>query len=122
MPRWRANSATCAMSTRRSVGLVGVSIQIMRVCGCTAFTRFSCCVRSTKLMSRFADRRRTRSNTRNVPPYRSFIATMWLPESISSSSVLVVAMPDANAKPCVPLSRSAMQRSYAPRVGLAVRA
>ena len=75
-----------------------------RVCGRTALDQMHRAVgRSTKLMSRFAERRRTRSNRRNVPPYRSSIATMWLPASSSSSSVLVAAMPEANAKPCVPL-------------------
>ncbi len=68
------------MSTRRKVGLVGVSIQISFVCGRTGLLAGAlCCARSTKVISRFAQRRRTRSKSRNVPPYRSSIATMWPP-------------------------------------------
>ena len=66
-------------------------------------------------------RLRTRSNSRNVPPYRSSPATMCAPASSSSSTVAIAAMPEANAYACAPLSRSATHRSSAQRVGLCER-
>jgi hypothetical protein len=46
---------------------------------------------------------------------------MWLPASSNSTNVLVAAMPEANAKPRTPASRSAIQLSHALRVGFRVR-
>jgi hypothetical protein len=63
--------------------------------------------------------RRTRSNRRRC---RVEIVERGAPLSRSSSTVAVAAMPDENAKPSVPDSSAATQRSYAHRVGLCVRA
>ena len=63
-PRARALAATAAMSTSLSVGLVGVSIHSIFVFGCTAASKAASSDRSTKLKSRPALRRRTRSNRR----------------------------------------------------------
>ena len=63
-------------------------------------------------------RRRTRSNRRNVPPYRSSLATTCAPASTSSSTVEIAARPDANAHAVAPLSRSATQRSEGPARGV----
>ena len=52
----------------QAAGSRGVSIQIMRVLGRIAARKSSRFVGSTKLKSRFAERRRTRSNSRNEPP------------------------------------------------------
>ena len=68
MPRLRANSARRAISTIFSSGLVGVSHQINFVFGVTAASSAAMSLRSTKLKSSPAERRRTRSNNRYVPP------------------------------------------------------
>src|SRR3954466_5527696 len=47
---------------------------------------------------------------------------MWLPEASNSSTALLAAKPDANAKPRVPFSKFAMQFSNACRVGFCDRA
>ena len=64
----RRPATTAAMSTSFSSGLVGVSIQIMRVFGPIAAAAAFGSERSAKVKSRFAERRRTRSNRRKVPP------------------------------------------------------
>ena len=96
-PRARANSARRAISTIFSIGLVGVSHQIKRVVGLMAASSAAMSFRSTKLKSKPADRRRTRSKRRKVPPYTSSMQITWLPESSTSSTVDVAARPDANA-------------------------
>ena len=68
MPRLRAVSATAAMSTRRRSGFVGVSIQIIFVFGRIAAAAASGCDRSANVKSSAAERRRTRSNSRKLPP------------------------------------------------------
>ena len=66
---WRfATAATAFRSTTLSIGLVGVSTHTMRVFGRIAASNAAGSVRSTKLKSSPALRRRTRSNRRNVPP------------------------------------------------------
>ena len=49
------------------------------------------------------------------------MATTWSPLSSSSSTVEVAARPEAKAKPRLPPSSAATQRSQAKRVGLWVR-
>src|SRR5438874_9630789 len=63
---------TCAlpissMSMIFSSGLLGVSIQTMRVLGLIDFSNLVASVRSTKVKSKLAERRRTFSKSRNVP-------------------------------------------------------
>ena len=73
--------------------------------------------------SRFAERLRTGSNNRNVPPYKSSLATICEPLSSNSSTVAIADKPDAEAaNPREPLSKLAMHFSYASRVGLIERA
>lgn len=59
---------TAAMSTIFSIGLVGVSIHTILVCGVIEASNAARSVRSTKLNCRLAVRFRTRSNRRKVPP------------------------------------------------------
>ena len=113
----------CARGRRSSaVGLVGVSTQIRRVSGRIAASSASASERSTKVASMPAERRRTLSNK----PPRAAVEVVADddvgPLSRQSSTVAVAAMPEAKAKPAVPPSRSATQRSNAMRVGFCVRA
>jgi hypothetical protein len=78
-------------------------------------------VKSTRVAVSPIERCRTRSSSRTVPPYRSSVVTMCAPASRHSSTVAIAARPEANAKACVPFSRSATQRSNAKRVGLWLR-
>ena len=64
IPRLRASCATAARSTRFSMGLVGDSIQTMRVLGRIAASNATGSARSTKLTSRPAERLRIFSNNR----------------------------------------------------------
>ncbi|MNY02362.1 hypothetical protein D3C86_1349330 [compost metagenome] len=121
MPRARQVRAMAARSVRRSSGLLGVSTMTMRVSSCRDASNAARSVRSTKLKRCPALRWRTLSNRRKVPPYRSLPETMCEPASSSSSTVEMVASPEAKAKPRVPPSRSATQRSSAQRVGLCER-
>ena len=68
MPRARAIAATAAMSTSRSIGLLGDSIQTIFVRGRIDAANAFGSVRSANVKSSAAERRRTRSNSRNVPP------------------------------------------------------
>ena len=120
-PCSRAICASAARSASFSSGLLGVSTHSILVSGRIAARTASRFARSTKVKSVFALRRRTRSNRRNVPPYRSSLATTCAPASSSSSTVEIAARPDANAHAVAPLSRSATQRSNAQRVGLCER-
>jgi len=63
-PCLRANAPTLARSTTVSIGLVGVSAQIMRVFGFSAAFSAAASLRSRKVKSSPALRRRTRSNNR----------------------------------------------------------
>ncbi|MNI62854.1 hypothetical protein D3C73_1181890 [compost metagenome] len=66
---WRlAMAATAAMSTIFSIGLVGVSIHTIFVFDVIDASNAARSVRSTKLKSSPAVRRRTRSNRRKLPP------------------------------------------------------
>ncbi|MNY61110.1 hypothetical protein D3C86_1977500 [compost metagenome] len=93
----------------------------MRVSSCSAASKAARSERSTKLKRCPALRRRTLSNRRKVPPYRSLPETMCAPVSSNSSTVEIVASPEAKAKAWLPPSRFATQRSRAKRVGLCER-
>ena len=64
----RAIFATASRSIIFSSGLLGVSTQTMRVFGLIALSNFDASVMSMKVKSRLAERRRTFSKSRNVPP------------------------------------------------------
>ncbi len=83
-PCSRAICPTAARSMIFNSGFDGVSTHSMRVFGRMASRTASAFDMSTKLKSRPAERRRTRSNKRNVPPYRSSLAKTWSPESSKS--------------------------------------
>ena len=68
MPRLRAAAASAERSTSFSSGLVGVSTQSMRVSGRIAASKAAVSVRSTKLKASLAERSRTRSKSRRLPP------------------------------------------------------
>ena len=59
----------------------------------------------------------TFSKSLYVPPYKSSQATIWSPESKRSIMVDVAAIPDANACPEPPFSRSDIHSSKAFLVG-----
>ena len=120
-PRRRASAATAARSASFSVGLVGLSTHSSFVSGRIARSTASRSVKSTRVAVSPIERCRTRSSSRNVPPYRSSVVTMCEPASRHSSTVAIAARPEANANACVPFSRSATQRSKAKRVGLWLR-
>ena len=67
-------AAMAAKSKTLSSGLDGVSSQIMRVAGRSAFSTFFGSVMSTEVAS-MPSGRMTLSNKRNVPPYTSSQAT-----------------------------------------------
>ncbi|MNY68177.1 hypothetical protein D3C86_2058950 [compost metagenome] len=67
-PCFLARAAMPARSARRSIGLVGVSTQIILVCGVIAASMAERSPMSTKLKVRPAERLRTLSNSRNEPP------------------------------------------------------
>src|SRR5207253_8706327 len=62
----RAIFAMASMSMIFSSGLLGVSIQTMRVLDLIDFSNFDASVRSTKVKSKLAERRRTFSKSQNV--------------------------------------------------------
>ena len=66
--RPRAIFATAARSINLSSGLLGVSTQIIFVSGRIAAERLAGSAISTKLVLKFAERLRTFSNRRYVPP------------------------------------------------------
>ncbi len=89
-----AMAAACAMSVRRSTGLVGVSMNTSRVSG-----RMACSMSSGRDVSTYENVRanfvRTLSNRRNVPPYVLSVTTTWSPAFSMLVMAPMAAMPDA---------------------------
>ena len=114
-------SATPAMSTSFSIGLVGVSIHTSFVVGRTAALTAAAPPSGSTYVNSKPSRRNTLSNRRNVPPYRSSHAITCVPVSNICSSVAVAARPEAKHRPPMPFSSDARFASSANRVRLCVR-
>jgi hypothetical protein len=115
-----AISATAGISHSFIIGFVGVSTWTSFVLGRIAAATASLSLASTYVKS-MPSRLRTWLNIRVVPPYVFSSLTTWSPAERRFTIASIAASPDANATPCVPLSRAAMLASSASRVGLAVR-
>ena len=122
MPLGAATAATRSRSMIFSVGLVGVSSQIRRVfrphrrlerlgIGKIDISRLDAGRLPAHQIEKPAACRRKRRRRRQCGVFFE-----------QSSTVAVAAMPEAKAKPALPPSRSAMQRSNAMRVGFWLRA
>ena len=119
--RAAARDPRAPRSARRIIGFVGVSTNRSLVAGLIARSTIATSLVSTKLKVR-PMRERSCSIRRWVPPYTFSPQTTWSPEARSERHESIAAIPEANAKPCVPPSSDATFRSSASRVGLLTRA
>ena len=109
------------MSTIVSAGLVGVSIQTMRVPSGQPRASPSRSVRSADAHSTPVGPS-TCDTSRKVPPYASVGSSTPSPGATVRSTASSAAIPLANANPRAAPSSEARHVSYAIRVGFAVRA